>query len=182
MKTRNIHNHLIFGALLLLVISSCNKTNSPVVQVEFEKARNEFYKSYDNAPNEVKKSAIFIESRMHTCEFEKKHGRNFTDWCGVIHEITTDQGGDYIESFIITSKSQGRRIFYEEYAIKKGTSLYNEIAEFKEGDNIYFTFKFNEEVFSTNEKECFDEHSLTESGSLEAPEFRVSFSNIKKLK
>jgi hypothetical protein len=152
----------------------------PFIQIEFEKARNEFYKSYDNAPNEIKKSAIFIESRVHTCEFEKKHGRDFTDWSGVIDEIRTDQGGDEIESFKIKSESQGRTIYYEEFGIKKGTSLYNEIAEFKEGDNIYFTFKFNEEVASTNEKECFDENSLTEFGSIEEPEFSVSFSNIKK--
>ena len=98
----------------------------------------------------------------------------------MIDEISTDQGGDEIITFKIKSESQGRSIYYEEFAIKQGTSLYNEIAEFKEGDNIYFTFKFKEEVSSTNEKECFDENSLTESGSLEEPEFRVSFSNIKK--
>ena len=60
--------------------------------------------------------------------------------------------------------------------------MYNKIAEFKEGDNVYFSFVFNEEAFSTNEKECFDESSLTELGSLDEPEFNVTYTNVKIVK
>lgn len=179
----------IFGAILFAstILTSCGGESIEsdakkvfTVQDEFEKARNDFYNSYENAPNEIKKSAIFIQSRKHTCEFEKKHGRNFTDWIGEINGISTDQGGDEITSFIIESKSQGCTIYYKEFGIKKGTQLYDQIAELKEGDRVFFSFKFNEEPFSTNEKECYDELSITELGSLEEPEFDVSFSNIRK--
>lgn len=184
MKTRNTLKHLILSTFILLAMGSCNKKelNSPAVQIEFEKARDGFFKSYVNAPNDIKKSEVFNQSRLHTCEFETNHGRKFTDWSGVIDVIMTDQGGSEIESFKIKSESQGRTIYYEERGIRKGSSLYNQIAELVEGDDVYFTFKFNEEVASTNEKECFDEKSLTEYGSLDEPEFGVSFSNITKIK
>ncbi len=181
MRKINI-NFLLVGSLLLFILISCsnNTSNVPILQVEFEKARNVFYESYDNAPNEIKKSAIFIQSGQHTCEFEKKHGISFIDWIGVIDKITTDQGGNEIEYFKITSKSQGRTISYIASDIKKGSPLYNQIAEFKEGDNICFSFKFKEETSSANEKGCFEELSITELGSLDEPEFGVSVSNIKK--
>ena len=174
--------YIIGGALSSLILMSCNNVNTniaPSVQVEFETSRNKFYNSYESAPNEIKKSAIFIQSRLNTCEFEKKYGRSFKDWVGVIDDILTDQGGDEITIFRIKSEAQGRTIYYEATSIKKDSTLYNKIAEFKEGDNVYFSFVFNEEAFSTNEKECFDESSLTELGSLDEPEFNVTYTNVK---
>jgi Cu/Ag efflux protein CusF len=150
------------------------------VQDEFETARNNFYSKYVDAPNQIKKSDVFNESRKHTCLFEQKHGRTFYDWEGEIDAISTNQGGDEISYFAVTSIKSS--ISYKQFDIKRGSALYNQIAEFKEGDKIKFDFKFNDEAFSTNVKECFDELSITEDGSLSDPEFSVSFLTIKKVK
>ena len=153
-----------------------NSADTPNLQIEFEKSRNQFYTSYENAPNEIKKSVVFIESKSHTCEFESRNGRSFENWTGVITSITTNQGGSEVDLYI-KSKSQGRTITYKESSIQQGTTLYNKIAEFNEGDNVYFTFKFVDDIYGL--PKCFKESSVTELGSLEEPEFEVSFSNIK---
>lgn len=149
-----------------------------IIQEEFETTRKTFSSQYYDAPNQIKQSEIFNESRRYSCLFEQKHGNAFNDWEGEIDAIYTDQGGSEISNFSVSSKKHD--FYYKQSGIKRGTALYSQIAEFKEGEKVKFDFKFNEEVFSSNVKECFDELSITESGSLSEPEFSVSFLKIKK--
>jgi len=180
MKIIKLHSLLLI--LFTTFLFSCGEEVKlqNAVQEEFEVARNNFYSKYVDAPNQIKKSDVFNESRKHTCIFEQKHGRKFYNWEGEIDAISTNQGGDEIEYFAITSIKSS--ISYKQFDIKRGSALYNQIAEFSVGDKVKFDFKFNDEPFSNNVKECFDELSLTESGSLSDPEFSVSFLNIKKVK
>jgi len=151
----------------------------PREQVEFQEARNSYYESYQSAPNEIKKSDVFNASRKHTCTFKEQYGDTFTDWTGLVETINTDQGGDEILKFSIVSNEQGIPVSYHELGIKRGTALYKQISEFSIGQKVHFTFNFKDEIFSTNVKECFDEASLTELGSLEEPEFTVNFKSIR---
>lgn len=170
----------VLSLFILFTLLSCKNSDSnlPATQVEFEKARNDFYESYDKAINQIKKSEIYVQSGQYTCEFEKTNGRTSTDWVGEIDAIVTEKGGD--ETYLkITSKSQGRKIYYIEESITKDSPMYKLIAEFEEGDKVIFSFRFQEEYDS--EKGCFVERSATEYGSLDEPEFEVNFSNIKKL-
>jgi len=167
--------------ILSLLLFSCGQEIKleNIIQEEFETTRKAFSDKYFEAPNEIKQSEIFNESRKYSCLFEQKHGNTFYDWEGEIDAIQTDQGGDEISNFSISSTKH--EFYYKQVGIKRGTALYNQIAEFKEGEKVKFDFKFNEEVFSNNVKECFDELSITESGSLSEPEFSVSFLKIKKI-
>jgi hypothetical protein len=151
----------------------------PTEQAEFQEARNSYYQSYEAAPNEIKKSDIFNASRTHTCSFKEKYGDTFNNWTGTVADISTDQGGDEILKFSIESDEQGVSVSYQQMGIKRGSPLYKQIAEFTIGQKVYFTFSFEDEAFSTNVKECFDEASLTELGSLREPEFRVTFKSIR---
>ena len=171
----------VLSSFLIFTLFSCKNsdTNLPATQVEFEKARSEFYESYDNAINQIKKSEIFVQSGQYTCEFEKINGRTSTNWVGKIDAITTEKGGD--ETFLsITSDSQGQKISYIEESITKDSSTYKMIAELEIGDKVIFSFLFQNEYDS--EKGCFVERSLTEYGALDEPEFEVNFINIKKIK
>jgi hypothetical protein len=181
-------NIMLFFVVVLIVISSAScglDTNTKVVsdipkeQAEFQEARNSFYQAYDAALNEIKKSDVFNDSRAHTCSFKNQYGDTFTDWTGVVADISTDQGGDEILKFSIESDEQGVSVSYQQMGIKRGSPLYKQIAEFAIGQKVYFTFSFEDEAFSTNVKECFDEASLTELGSLREPEFRVTFKSIR---
>ena len=151
----------------------------PSEQVEFQEARNTFYSSYQNAPNEIKKSNVFNASREHTCTYKQKYGDSFSNWTGTVSTLSTDQGGDEVTVFSIVSDEQGIPVVYKELGIKRGSPLYTQISELAIGQKVYFSFTFEDESFSTNVKECFDEMSITELGSLEEPEFRVSFKSIR---
>lgn len=154
-------------------------SDTPSEQVEFQEARNTFFNSYENAPNEIKKSDVFNASREHTCSYKQKYGDSFSNWTGTVSTISTDQGGDEVTVFSIVSDEQGIPVVYKELGIKRGSPLYTQISEFSIGQKVHFTFSFEDESFSTNVKECFDEMSITELGSLEEPEFRVSFKSIR---
>ena len=170
----------ILSSFLMFTLLSCKNsdTNLPATQVEFEKSRNEFYESYNKAINQIKKSEIYVQSGQYSCEFEKTNGRTFTNWVGKIDAITTEKGGD--NTFLnITSESQGREISYIEELISKDSSIYKLIAELEVGDEVLFSFSFQNEYDS--EKGCFVERSLTEYGALDEPEFDVNFLNIKKI-
>lgn len=177
---------MLSSIFLCCCIISCGMGNEekvvsdiPTEQAEFQEARNSYYQSYEAAPNEIKKSDIFNASRTHTCSFKEKYGDTFNNWTGIVDDISTDQGGDEILKFSIVSNEQGVAVSYQEMGIKRGTSLYKQISEFAIGQKVHFSFSFEDEAFSTNVKECFDESSLTELGSLEEPEFRVNFKSIR---
>jgi hypothetical protein len=154
-------------------------SDTPAEQVQFQEARNTFYHSYQTAPNEIKKSDIFNASRTYTCIYKKKYGASFSNWIGTVSKISTDQGGDEVTKFSIVSNEHGIPISYQEWGIKRGSPLYNQISVLAIGQKVHFTFSFENEDFSSNTKECFDEMSITELGSLEEPEFKVRFKIIR---
>ena len=67
-----------------------------VLQEEFEIKRNSFREAYSDAPNEIKKSAIWVEANEWTGEFGKKCGWKINNWYGTIEDLSTDQGGDVL--------------------------------------------------------------------------------------
>ena len=184
MITRSITIVALFCfTLLCLSCGDCSGdkivSDIPSEQVEFQEARNTFFISYQNAPNEIKKSDVFNASREHTCSYKQKYGDSFSNWTGTVSTISTDQGGDEVTVFSIVSDEQGIPVVYKELGIKRGSPLYRQISEYAIGQKVHFTFSFEDESFSTNVKECFDEMSITELGSLEEPEFRVIFKSIR---
>ena len=148
------------------------------LQNEFEKERKSLYLEYKLAKNEIKKSAVFNKSRKETCEFKDKYGQHFVNWYGELTYLSTDQGGDRV-SIELTSNNQQIKVEYENFGIKMGSVVYNEVAEFAVGDYVFFNFYFlSAEAINSSEYECFNEKSWTELGSLEQPEFDVVFSRI----
>lgn len=183
--------NITFPNVLLIIILfftciSCENTenkvisDTPLEQREFQESRNSFFSAYEAAPNEIKKSDIFNNSRKHTCSFKSKYGDSFTSWTGTVANISTDQGGDEVTIFSIVSNEHGVPVSYQQMGIKRGTALYKQISELSIDQKVYFNFSFEDEAYSSNVKECFDERSLTELGSLEEPEFRVNFTAVRK--
>ena len=57
-----------------------------------------------------------------------------------------------------------------------GSNLYNLLADFAEGDWVYFNYTFDSAgAINSTESECFDETSWSEYGSLNEPEFKFGF-------
>lgn len=155
-----------------------NEYNNNDIQMEFLRARVNFNNEYQSAKNDIKKSEIFNNSRKHTCEFAKKYGRSYNNWGGYITTISTDQGGDIVR---IVIKTRFDNLVVEFLStIQRGQKLYTLISELSEGDKVDFSFSFNQELYSSNVMECFDETSLSEFGSLNNPEFSVTFNSVVK--
>ncbi len=154
--------------------------SSPQIQRNFESKRWTFYKSYDTAPNEIKKSSIWVAANKWTKSFANNN-ENFINWAGKIVRLETDQGGDYLYLSIVSSKDGFNKIYYKTWnnslsdighntVIKKGSTLYNQVANFKIGDFVKFSGEFIK-----SERKGLKEASLTEEGSLQEPEFIVRF-------
>ena len=164
---------------LLLIIGCSSKPDfANSLQVQFENERMSLKTEYKSAKNQIKKSAVFNESRRKTCDFVNAHGSNFSNWYGKIKYLITDQGGDEVAITII-SDEHGLDIEYDTAGIKMGSSVYNQVTELEKGDYVYFSFTPRSAgAITSTERECFNETSWTEEGSLDAPEFSVEFSRI----
>lgn len=164
-------------------------TPSPAVgnplQMEFEKARASFYRRYEAADNEIKKSAVFIEANKTTGEFVQKAGFIAERWTGKLTDLSTDQGGEH--AWIkVESKTNGTDVVYmtwnnalsdldDKTSIQKGTDLYRKLADLKEGDKVVFTARF-----LSDPRKGARESSMTELGSVSEPNFIMRFIDISK--
>ncbi len=183
--------YLVFFVLVLIGFTNCgpniwDKAHSyaPQIQKDFESKRWNFYKSYDAAPNDIKKSAIWVNANNYTKQFVKKNEK-FTKWVGIVKSIYTDQGGATVELKIESNLYFDRSlndVSYHTYnkiipnsLPKKGSKVYNQISDLAVDDFVYFSG-----IFIKDEKKGIYERSLTENGSLEEPEFEVIFTNIEK--
>lgn len=157
--------------------------NAPFLQTEFETKRNEFYEKYRQAPNEIKKSAIWRKANEWTKHFYIEHGSEIIDWYGKINRLSTDQGGDVLHVSIGSSIS-GTQIQYRTMNNRFsdlgyhtmpeiGSRIYEQASNFKVGDYVYFSLEF-----VPNTEDEIWESSLTELGSLQNPEFIVWFRDI----
>ncbi len=166
--------------MLLLFLGSCGEGMlvERTQQRAFERERMQFWKDYQAAPNEIKKSEIFNASRKASCEFIAKNGRTFFGWKGKLHQLTTFQGGGIVLRVVIRSEKNGLPVDYVHAMVSKEDSLYDKLAGLKEKQDLYFSFAFEEELEFFNVLECLDELSLTEEGSLRNPELSIVLKDV----
>jgi len=159
--------------------------NIPEEQANFESSRKLYYEKYLAGQNEIKKSAVFNNANADAATFRKNNKGLIQNFVGKITDIATDQGGDYV-SIVIQSSSQGITVSYKTWNNSfsdigdntmpaKGSKIYNQVAEFAEGDYVYFSAKTIKDS-----QRGMKEGSLTELGSLKRPEFIVKFTDIIK--
>ncbi len=166
-------------------ITNKNLLLPPTVQNDFHNVNSDFPAKYSEASNEIQKSNVFNYCNNTRKSFAKKIGYQISDWVGKITSIKTDQGGD--NAFIeIESNADNFKIEYRTYnntlsdigtgsVLKKGTYVYNQVGNLKEGDAVNFSGNF----FEDSQRGIL-EASLTELGSIESPEFILRFTDIKK--
>jgi len=165
-------------SIFLISCSSETDTETNILQAKFEEQRATLYSEYTSAKNQIKKSAVFNRSRKNTCDFVQKNGSSFINWYGEITRLSTDQGGDEV-NLTITSNENGIKVAYIIYGIKMKSDLYDQISNYAEGEYVYFNFTPQEMLaINSTENECFDEISLSEYGSLSAPEFLANITRI----
>lgn len=148
--------------------------NASPEQIAFERQRAQYYSDYLTAQNDITKSKIFNDANNYSRQFAERKNFRFNNWFGTLKTIYTGQGGNDL-FFEVTSKLSDMTISYKvNYEISQQSTTYNQIAELKEGDKVFFDFEFIPDI-----KRGVVEASFSEDGSLRAPEFNVFFHNIR---
>lgn len=151
-------------------------------QLEFHSMQANFPRQYDAAKNEIQKSAVFNACNLARRDFLRKGGYVVIGWSGTIAEIRTDQGGD-VAHVEIKSNLRGFQVMYMNEPIlsifpstllKKGTRVYNQVAELTVGQKVRFSGRF-----LPHPERGVWELSLTEKGCVDAPEFILAFDDIE---
>ena len=179
--------------------------NRPSEQIFFEENIEEFIRKYDEAPNDIKKSDLYVDSRLFQSSYKDTFGYKVNDWVGKIETIFTEKGGEKIQNFKIKSGSIsyeiGEKIYIKSNCsattinttIIRESDLYKSISNFAEGDYVSFSGTFfrsdddrkdrcyGKKIQYSNKKPGFEENSLTESGYMSYPNFLFRFSNISSL-
>lgn len=192
-----IYPWLLLGIFLLFILICALKQplrqsqniplarSAPSEQINFENMRSSFFHKYINSINEIQQSAIFNDANNATREFCEAIDYHAVGWAMRITQIGTDHGGGHAY-LTVSSDLSGNEIEYKTWnnelsdvidntSISKGTALYRNIGQFSEGDLIYVTFNFIEDL-ETGAREA----SLTELGSMRKPEFIVKFIEIHR--
>ena len=134
----------------------------PSDQREFISQRYEAFKKYTETDNSIKKSKVYNETRAFCCQFASKYGYSFQNWVGIIDNIYTDRGADYVRVEISVNPYDelAWNVEFDSQNIAMNTDLYNKIAELDEGQEVKFDFSFNKAVdvlkASINDK-CYAE-------------------------
>lgn len=156
----------------------------PEIQQKFIKVIEDMEKEYEDAPNELKKSAV----RAKRGKFIKEvlgNTRSFNNWIVKVRSLETTSNGKAI--FLVkidgtsidmgTTNNEFSDIF-ENTLIDQSSPLYNIIAELNKGDKVLVSGTFLPS--DRNELDYIEEYSITEKGSMTAPHFAVRFKTITK--
>lgn len=131
-----------------------------------------FDQRYDQAPNEIKKSAVFNEARAWEQTFFKD-SPNITDWKGTIASLTTNKGGERLSLTVrLGSKFERPDVEFMQGGlfggIDKNSPLYKQASEFVEGSCVLFSGKVEPKA-----------SNITEALSMSSPEYKIDFSALK---
>ena len=184
--------NLLYLLFVLPLLFSCGSDANidieklPPDQLEFFSQRHEAFKKYNDTDNSIKKSKIYNDTRAFCCQFASKYGYSFQNWVGIIDNIYTDRGADYVRVEIsVNPYDDVCDIEFDSQRIAMNTELYNKIAELNEGQEVKFDFSFNKAVdvlkASINDK-CYAESNnnpiTAELNFLMSAEYPITLKDI----
>ena len=173
----NLTTFTKFSFFIFFLLTSLPSFSQPKNQAIFHTMLKKYCTYYKAQNNEIKASEVYTQANRQKKIFAQKLKWNFTNWTGNIVEISTNQGGNWadltirsnIENFKISFVDM--RIFGEG-GIRKGSKIYNQLSQLKEGSPVIFSGRF------ISGKRGIEEISLTERGSLCGPAFSTKFTNV----
>ncbi|MFD0740098.1 hypothetical protein ACFQZQ_12510 [Lysobacter koreensis] len=174
---------------MALVAAACSGTGEvaidyPASQQAFFSLNQECQDKYATGQNDIQKSLAFNQCNQDRLQFSKE--REINGWVGEITDLSTDQGADVV-SLTINATIDGFDVVFgtvtnrvSDYAtgsmITQKNPLFNVLAQMKEGDLVSFDATFLPHPESDR---GVWESSLTEQGSMDAPEFSIRFVDVR---
>lgn len=115
--------------------------------------------SYDNQPNEIKKSEVY----RGTAKIYQKVG-NIKDWAGVLRTISTNQGGSSAILIIDFASSM-----IKDGEVRLGSAVYKSASDMSEDQPVVFSGRW------------LKDNNVSERGKVCNPDFLISLTYIRKL-
>ncbi|MCC6476823.1 hypothetical protein IT157_07170 [bacterium] len=184
----------VFASVISIIIMSCgdgkqaqSQINYPPDQRQFHQLNAVYPTRYEQAPNQIQKSAVFNEcNSRRRGYYNKLQEGTFAEWIGEIESIGTDQGGG-TAYLTIRSRAADFGVTYKTYnnsfsdsddhtMLRKGSEVYNQAGELQEGSWVLFSGRF-----LPDKNRGMKEASLTELGCVDEPEFIIQFTKLKPL-
>lgn len=147
-------------------------TQETMPQEEFELARTSKLAAYSAGINEIQKSAVFNRANEDTDAIVMRYGQRIANWVGRIASITTSHGGKDVS--ISIESTNGVTYLIDDDALA-GSRIYEQVSSLRNGQEVKFSGMLQKRESSRGKWE----RSLTESGSLDGPVFKVRFESIE---
>ena len=160
---------------------AAQNASGPAEQQALVEAVESMKTAYGDAPNELKKSALRKE-RANKIRAALQGKREFKGWVGTLKSMnTTGDGKAYIDVEVapdieVKTMNNGFSDMEHHTLIDHGNSLYQAIASLGVGDQVQVSG-----TFIPADSDFIMESSITEAGSMRAPEFIARFTGVKKL-
>jgi hypothetical protein len=152
----------------------------PSEQTQFVILINNYAARYRAAPNEIQKTELRFSRKA---DIERLFGqKSATNWVGTLEKVKTNQDGTtYISIKLAPSGAAFVKTWNNRLSdlgsgtmIERGSPLYRALSAFSEGQAIVFSGEF----LADGGQDFLRETSLTEDGSMTAPEFVMRFTAI----
>lgn len=144
----------------------------PPAMVKFTELVKDHAMGYRNAANELQKSSLRTERANSLRKALPNHV--FQGWKGIVSRMTTDTNRDAIIQIDIDGPNN--RLLNTHHPIKHESDLYRLLKSSSVGDFVEFDGEF-----ILSESDHFLESSITEQGSMIAPEFEIRITRIFKI-
>lgn len=179
---------VLISISVLMICTQCsiNKKDKkqlvlPKDEQEFISANDSIMDAYNQAPNDLKKSAI---KTIRNKQIKNALNGQFQiqNWVFILDEMQTTGSGDAI----LKVKMGKKPVYLETWnntlsdimdntLIKQNSNLYKAISELKVGDTLSLSGNFIED-----QNTFIKEGSLSEEGSISEPEYLFVFKDVKK--
>ncbi|HWO56434.1 MAG TPA: hypothetical protein VNN55_02590 [bacterium] len=151
----------------------------PADQLRFVSAVEAFYDAYEDAPNELKKSALRTNRRGEIAN-ALSGDRTVSSWAGTLRDMgTNSEGKAYVSIQLEGSKirvqtwNNALSDITDGTLIDQSSPIFDALSGLSEGDRVTFDGRF-----MADDRDFIEEQSVTERGSMTSPEFTFRFTRI----
>ncbi|MDY7560227.1 hypothetical protein QN366_01655 [Pseudomonas sp. CCC3.2] len=147
--------------------------DEPANQYQFESIRSGKSDEYKNAKNELIQNKIFNDANEQQSSFWKSFGFKIDGWHGKVVRIMASSSGDFVSIELESTKG----VTYKQDNIPSTSVIFKEVANFKEGDPVYFSGEFSK-ILKGLGGPLYQEGSVSKYGSLYGPTYGIHLSQM----
>lgn len=153
----------------------------PYEEAQFVQIVRQSSTDYDAGANDMAKGATRPARAQKLCATGNRP--TVQNWLGVINELSSNNAGKGVLSIrldqhltLATNNNDLSDAMGMTTLISPGTPLFQAVSQMKVGDTVIFSGSF-----ASNEKDCFEEQSLTQEGSMQDPSFLFQFTDVRAI-